>query len=108
MGNKADLPIYVSLCRTVYEKLAQTLSDETKELYLQRVDELSPNIRYCAYNLGDESAKDDLSKIRSKAGTEDPMAARLDVRLQIILFVYSAPLGFLNQIMLWAGAAPNK
>ena len=100
--------IYVSLCRTVYEKLAQTLSDETKELYLQRVDELSPNIRYCAYNLGDESAKDDLSKIRSKAGTEDPMAARLDVRLQIILFVYSAPLGLFNQILLWAAAAPNK
>lgn len=39
--------------RTIYEKLASAFTEELAVLYRQRVDEISPNIRYCAYNIGD-------------------------------------------------------
>ena len=51
-------------------------------MYLQRVNEISPNIRYCAYNIGDESAINDLMEMRLKSGQEDGLTNRLDVRLQ--------------------------
>lgn len=45
----------VCLCvnRTIYEKLASAFTEEMAALYRQRVDEISPNIRYCAYNIGE-------------------------------------------------------
>ncbi len=63
----------------IYEKLAGAFVDEIKDIYLQRVEELSPNIRYCAYNIGDESAVDDLRQMRLKTGAGDPLTSRLDV-----------------------------
>lgn len=39
--------------RTIYEKLASAFTEEMAALYRQRVDEISPNIRYCAYNIGE-------------------------------------------------------
>ena len=42
------------LCvRTIYEKLASAFTEELAVLYHQRVEEISPNIRYCAYNIGE-------------------------------------------------------
>lgn len=41
------------LLRTIYEKLASAFTEEIAVLYRQRVDEISPNIRYCAYNIGE-------------------------------------------------------
>lgn len=38
--------------RTIYEKLANAFTEEQAVLYNQRVEEISPNIRYCAYNIG--------------------------------------------------------
>lgn len=64
--------------KTIYEKLATAFVDEERELYLQRVEELSPNIRYCAYNIGDESAIQDLREMRLKSGREDPLTSKLD------------------------------
>lgn len=57
----------------VYEKLAEALPEEDSHLYTQRVDELAPSLRFCAYNIGDESAIDDLLKMRSQ-GHGDLMA----------------------------------
>ena len=67
--------------RTIYEKLANTFVDEMKDVYLQRVNEIAPNIRYCAYNIGDESAIDDLMQMRMKSGQEDALTSRLDVSI---------------------------
>lgn len=39
--------------RTIYEKLASAFTEEIAILYRQRVEEISPNIRYCAYNIGE-------------------------------------------------------
>lgn len=52
-----------------------------KEVYIQRVEEISPNIRFCAYNIGDESAVADLMQMRLKSGQEDGLTSRLDVRI---------------------------
>ena len=53
--------------------------DEIKEIYLQRVEEITPNIRFCAYNIGDESAVNDLKKLRLKSGQSGGISSRLDV-----------------------------
>lgn len=68
--------------RTIYEKLSEALNEDEVILYKQRVDELIPNIRYCAYNIGDETAINDLMKLRlsGKTSGEDLLAADLDVR----------------------------
>ena len=55
------------------------MSDEANELYQQRCSEISPNIRYCEYNIGDESAAEDLMQMRRQIGGEDPLTSRLDV-----------------------------
>ncbi|KAH7950433.1 hypothetical protein HPB49_023888 [Dermacentor silvarum] len=53
-----------SKAQTIYEKLAQALGEVPRALYQQRVDELSPSLRYCAYNIGDETAITDLKRMR--------------------------------------------
>ncbi|KAK5641346.1 hypothetical protein RI129_009893 [Pyrocoelia pectoralis] len=40
----------------VYEKLASALSEEQQIPYKQRIDELTPSLRYCAYNVGEQQA----------------------------------------------------
>lgn len=47
-------------------------------MYQQRVDEIAPNLRYCAYNIGDESALLDLQKMRVEA-EGDQLSSKLDV-----------------------------
>ncbi|XP_014677050.1 PREDICTED: signal recognition particle subunit SRP68-like [Priapulus caudatus] len=68
--------------RTIYEKLGSMLTEDLRQLYQQRVEELLPNIRYCAYNIGDESALSDLMQMRlasGKAGGEDLLSSTIDV-----------------------------
>ena len=69
--------------RSIYEKLAGAFMDEdTRMLYLQRVEEISPNIRYCAYNLGQGGLDiNDLMKMRSNATGQDMLAAKIDVSI---------------------------
>jgi len=67
--------------RTIYEKLSEAVADEARDLYQQRCSEISPNIRYCEYNIGDESAAQDLMEMRRHIGREDPLTSRLDVCL---------------------------
>ncbi|XP_067860481.1 signal recognition particle subunit SRP68 [Heptranchias perlo] len=55
-------------CKTIYEKLASAFTDEQAVLYHQRVEEISPNIRYCDYNIGDQSAMKELMQMRLRSG----------------------------------------
>ncbi|XP_003725432.3 signal recognition particle subunit SRP68 [Strongylocentrotus purpuratus] len=66
----------LSEAKTIYEKLASALNEEQSAIYLQRVEEISPSIRYCAYNIGDESAINDLVKMRLKSGGQ--MSTNID------------------------------
>jgi len=49
-------------------------------MYMQQVDEVTPNIRYCAYNIGDETAITELKQMRRKGG-QDQLTSHLDVSL---------------------------
>ncbi|KAG8190077.1 hypothetical protein JTE90_023049 [Oedothorax gibbosus] len=67
------------ISQTIYEKLSEALNEDEVILYKQRVEELIPNIRYCAYNIGDETAINDLMKMRLSGKTgEDMLAGDLD------------------------------
>lgn len=74
--------------RSIYEKLAGAFMDEgMKAMYMQRVDEISPNIRYCAYNLGQGGMDiNELMKMRSSAVGQDMLAAKIDVRIFVYFF----------------------
>lgn len=64
--------------RMVYEKLQIALNEEEQLVYRQRVEELAPSLRYCAYNIGDQTAMDDLLSLRSQAHGD--LLENLDVR----------------------------
>ncbi len=77
---------FISPFRTIYEKLASAFMDETKMLYLQRAEEISPNIRYCAYNLGEDSVDiNDLVNLRMSAAGQDLLVAKIDVSMDSTL-----------------------
>ena len=68
--------------RTIYEKLAGAVTEEQRTLYSQRVEEIAPNIRYCAYNMGDMPTDvSQLMKLRSDAPGSDMLASKIDVSL---------------------------
>ena len=69
--------------RTIYEKLGGAVSEEQRILYTQRVEEISPNVRYCAYNMGDTQT--DITQIMKLAGDApgyDMLASKIDVRIE--------------------------
>lgn len=59
------------LAQTIYEKLASALNEDEQILYKQRVEELNPNLRYCAYNIGDSTAQQDLLNMRGQGGKSE-------------------------------------
>ncbi|GFV92382.1 signal recognition particle subunit SRP68 [Trichonephila clavipes] len=71
---------FFRISQTIYEKLSEALNEDEVVLYKQRVEELIPNIRYCAYNIGDETAINDLLKMRlsGKTAGEDLLSNALD------------------------------
>jgi signal recognition particle subunit SRP68 len=62
----------------VYKKLALALPEDEQPVYKSRVEELAPSLRFCAYNIGDESAIDDLLQMRGHG--QGDLLANLDVR----------------------------
>lgn len=56
--------------QVIYEKLSSALSEDDQVPYKQRIDELTPSLRFCAYNIGDEKAVD-LLELRSQGVLEN-------------------------------------
>lgn len=56
--------------QVIYEKLASALPEDEQVSYKQRVEEISPSLRYCAYNIGDDKAVD-LLELRSQGVLEN-------------------------------------
>ena len=69
--------------RTIYEKLGGAVSEDQRALYVQRVEEIVPNIRYCAYNIGDTSDISQLVKLRTDTPGFDMLASKIDVCMYI-------------------------
>ncbi len=50
-------------------------------MYAGRVEEMSPSIRYCAYNIGDLPTDiKELQKMKTDAAGSDILASKIDVR----------------------------
>ncbi|KAL6259841.1 hypothetical protein P5V15_009751 [Pogonomyrmex californicus] len=62
--------------QVVYGNLASALPEAEQVMYKARVEELAPSLRYCAYNIGDISAMDDLMQMRGQLSGE--LMASLD------------------------------
>lgn len=62
--------------QVVYGNLASALPETEQIIYQTRVDELTPSLRFCAYNIGDASAMDDLMQMRGLLSGE--LVASLD------------------------------
>ncbi|KAJ8964866.1 hypothetical protein NQ317_006451 [Molorchus minor] len=56
--------------QVIYEKLATALPEDEQPPYRQRVEEIAPSLRYCAYNIGDDKAID-LLELRSQGVLEN-------------------------------------
>lgn len=56
--------------QVIYEKLASALPETEQLPYKQRVEEIAPSLRYCAYNIGDEKEVD-LLELRSQGVLEN-------------------------------------
>lgn len=62
--------------QVVYKNLASALPETEQVIYNMRVEELAPSLRYCAYNIGDATAMDDLIQMRGQLSGE--LIASLD------------------------------
>jgi len=71
---------YFNVAKKIYANLSEALSgDDSQIFYSQKVDEIVPNIRYCNYNLGDESARQDLVNLKLKSTTGSELAENIDM-----------------------------
>ncbi|XP_037293613.1 signal recognition particle subunit SRP68 isoform X2 [Manduca sexta] len=57
--------------RLVLDNLCHALPDDERQVYKQKLEELKPSLRYCAYNIGDESAAGDLVAMRGQGLIEN-------------------------------------
>ena len=70
----------VVLHRTIYEKLSGVVPQDQRGVYTQRVEEITPNVRYCAYNIGGLPTDiTQLMKLRRDAPGFDMLASKIDV-----------------------------
>jgi len=60
----AEAQAMLSQAKTIYESLCQAVGEEEGNLFRQKMEEITPSLRYCAYNIGDTSAKQDLLSMR--------------------------------------------
>ena len=68
--------------RAIYDKLKTGVrSEDDKQMFDQRIDEITTNARFCQYKSGDKNAAKELRNLRTKAALDDPEMTRvLDVR----------------------------
>lgn len=57
--------------QVIYQNLVQALPEDEQGLYRAKIDELTPSLRYCAYNIGDGASIDDLLEMRARGLLEN-------------------------------------
>lgn len=63
---------HLKKAEVVYENLAKALPEDEQELYRSKVNEFTPNLRYCAYNIGGGTNNmDDLLEMRAQGLLEN-------------------------------------
>lgn len=53
------------------------VSEDQKATYSQRVEDISPNIRYCAYNIG--GMPTDVNQLMAMRNVSDMLASKINV-----------------------------
>lgn len=66
----------------VYQNLGDALPEEEQSLYRAKVEELTPSIRYCAYNIGEGASMDDLLELRAQGLLENLESLATQVKSQ--------------------------
>lgn len=62
--------------RAIYEKLSDVVPEEQRAVYKQRVEDISPNMRYCAYNIGEST---DINQLMAMRNVSDVLASEINV-----------------------------
>ncbi|KAG5682074.1 hypothetical protein PVAND_011456 [Polypedilum vanderplanki] len=65
---------YLKKTQIVYENLLKALPEEEQTIYRAKIDELSPSLRYCSYNIGENASVNDLLEIQ-RVGLLDNLGA---------------------------------
>jgi signal recognition particle subunit SRP68 len=64
--------------QTIYDKLKIGVRNEDdKQMFDQRIDEITTNARFCQYKSGDKNAARELRNLRTKAALDDPEMTRV-------------------------------
>ena len=79
-----------STARAIYEQLAKVAARRSRDLYLQRVEELTPNERYCRYNLMRRQGRGAAAKAAAAASSSAgeggaPASGELDAKIAAAL-----------------------
>jgi signal recognition particle subunit SRP68 len=66
--------------QAIYSKLVESVPDqpESIEVYTQRINELKPTLRYCAFNLNEKGASDSIEKFKTDDIQDEFLAKKLD------------------------------
>ena len=75
--------VFLRKAQAIYSKLEQAIGDQdVAALYRQRVDEMQPTLRYCAFSLGEEQSAAIGLLTGDSSGMDDLLVSKLD---QLIL-----------------------
>ncbi|THD24305.1 Signal recognition particle subunit SRP68 [Fasciola hepatica] len=70
---------YLESTQAIYTGLLQTIEEDNRVIYTSRMDDILPQIHYCAYNIGDKSAASDLQRMRAHTTAESGGLAELQL-----------------------------
>jgi signal recognition particle subunit SRP68 len=59
-----------SKAKTIYERLSASMSEDEAAIYKQRLAEIAPSLRFCAYNLGSAGVEDVAASAGAGAGQD--------------------------------------
>lgn len=57
---------YLKKSQVVYQNISIALPEEEQRIYKAKVEELTPSLRYCAYNMGGNASVDEFLSIRNQ------------------------------------------
>lgn len=71
MGRWKEAAENLKKAQVVYENLVKALPEDEQILYKNRIDEIAPSLRYCAYNIGENINMNDLLEMRGQGMLTD-------------------------------------
>ena len=75
LNNWSDADALLKQAKTILESLSMAVGEEEGALFKHKIEEITPSLRYCAYNIGDTSAKDDLLAMRTGRGADTDLTS---------------------------------